>query len=213
MKAEEVIRNVIEAKELFVDPTGKVWKKYRGQVVRAEHKTPQGYLQVRKMVNRKRYHTGAHRVVWEHFYGPIPEGCIVNHINGIKDDNRPENLEVSTHSENAKHASKTGLKNQYGEKNPAAKLTNKQVAEIRLAYACGGYSQQELAQRYGVSSQHISRIVRGDGRKRELGATQEYVARRHHKKVGRNAVTGQFIKKEPSQFPIELRAGREVYGE
>ena len=50
-----------------------------------------------------------HRVIWERVNGPIPEGMEINHLNGIKDDNRLENLEVVTHSDNVKHAHKTGL--------------------------------------------------------------------------------------------------------
>lgn len=34
-----------------------------------------------------------HVLVWEKYNGmPVPEGCIVHHLNGVKDDNRPKNL-------------------------------------------------------------------------------------------------------------------------
>jgi hypothetical protein len=41
-----------------------------------------------------------HRVLWEAFNGPIPEGMQVDHINGKKDDNRLENLRLVTNAEN-----------------------------------------------------------------------------------------------------------------
>lgn len=49
-----------------------------------------------------------HQLVAETFIGKVP-GMVVNHINGIKTDNRPENLEYITNSENVLHAHRTGL--------------------------------------------------------------------------------------------------------
>lgn len=47
----------------------------------------------------------AHRVAWVLHHGRWPNGCI-DHINGIKDDNRIENLRDSSKSENARNALK-----------------------------------------------------------------------------------------------------------
>ena len=72
----------------------------------------------------KRYRI--HRLVAEAFI-PNPENKRdVNHINGNKHDNRVENLEWLTHSENMKHAYKIGL-NRISEKQSEAikKANNK----------------------------------------------------------------------------------------
>ena len=37
-------------------------------------------------------YTAEHRLVWEAAHGPLPEGYVVHHLNGIKEDNRLENL-------------------------------------------------------------------------------------------------------------------------
>lgn len=40
------------------------------------------------------------RVVWEVFYGEIPDGLEIDHVNTVRDDNRVENLRLVTHREN-----------------------------------------------------------------------------------------------------------------
>lgn len=44
-----------------------------------------------------------HRLVWEHVNGPIPKGMHIDHINGVRDDNRIENLRLVTPKENMQH--------------------------------------------------------------------------------------------------------------
>jgi DNA-binding XRE family transcriptional regulator len=209
MRAEDIILNAIKKGEFIIDEDGQIWRHRKGKLVRAEHRTPQGYLQIRKMVNNKRYHTGAHRVVWEYFNGRIPDGYIINHKNGQKDDNRPWNLELTTVTENIRHAYKHGLLDQTGQKNPAAKLTDKQVAEIRLAYSGGGYTQEQLAKKYGVSYQCISKIVRGERRRRQPGQTGNYEHLRQRNIVN-DPVTGRFVGKKAAGRLLDGREWNEM---
>lgn len=66
-------------------------------------KHPSGYLNVgiynKAGIKNKNYFR-AHRLVYEVFYGPIPEGMDVDHKNGNKKDNRLQNLQLLTRREN-----------------------------------------------------------------------------------------------------------------
>lgn len=55
-----------------------------------------GYKRV--SINRKTYMV--HRVIWEMHYGAIPDGYVIDHINGDTGDNRIENLRIATQSQN-----------------------------------------------------------------------------------------------------------------
>lgn len=208
MRAEDVILEAIRTGEFAIDDDGQIWRRRDRRYVRAENRTGRGYLQIRKMVDGMRYHAAAHRVVYEYFRGRIPDGHIINHINGQKDDNRPWNLEISTHSENQRHAFKHGLHDQSGEKNPAAKLTDREVAEIRLAYATGGFTQQQLADKYGISFQSVSKIVRGERRAGQPGETSDYTFWRQ-RGVGRDPLTGRFIAKKAAGRLLDGREWNE----
>lgn len=72
-------------------------------------KNKDGYLCVHLHKNGKGYAKKVHRLVTAAFI-PNPEGKTeVNHIDGNKTNNRVENLEWATHSENMHHAWETGL--------------------------------------------------------------------------------------------------------
>lgn len=101
-----------------------------------------------------------HRLVTEHFL-PNPDGLpVTNHKNGIKGDNRVENLEHCTLSQNSRHAFATGLFKPVcpcGEKNGSSKLTAQIVLEMR-ALRKAGRTLQSIADCYGVTNGTVSKI-------------------------------------------------------
>ena len=104
--------------------------------------------------NGKRKNFRVHRLVASMFkkneWSPTLE---VNHINGIKTDNRAVNLECVTRKENAQHTFSSG--------NIVRKLTPSIVMEIKRDLASGKYLQKELAKKYSISESVISDIRRG----------------------------------------------------
>jgi hypothetical protein len=98
-----------------------------------------GYVKYSLTVDAVPADVSGHRLVWETFNGPIPAGLQINHKNGVKNDNRLENLEVCTQSENLRHRHRTlgvqGTKNPvYGERNGKSKLRREDIEKIRSAY-------------------------------------------------------------------------------
>ena len=81
-------------------------KTYRKRIHRNSNK---GYPQVTISIHNKITLRLVHRLIASAFHGQ-PIGLEVNHKNGMKDDNRPENLEWVTRSENHLHAYRNGLK-------------------------------------------------------------------------------------------------------
>lgn len=63
-----------------------------------------GYYRVVLCKNGKEKNLFVQRLVYAAFHGPIPGGLTVDHINGIKTDNRLENLQLLTRGDNARKA-------------------------------------------------------------------------------------------------------------
>jgi len=127
-------------------------------------KQSDGYLRVALCRDGKRKQVPVHRLVLEGHVGSAPspkhEG---NHKSGVRDDNRVENLEWVTRSENHKHAYRVLARDPVcvlGEAHGLAKLTARKVCQIRELYASGNYTQRELGEMFGVHQVTIGRIVR-----------------------------------------------------
>lgn len=68
-----------------------------------------GYHRIQIWRNNKCTYIAWHKVVAETYLEKPSSDCVVNHKNGIKDDNRVCNLEWVTQQDNIKHAWETGL--------------------------------------------------------------------------------------------------------
>jgi hypothetical protein len=91
---------------------------------------PHGYLYVDLCKEGKTIKHLVHRLIAKTFIENPDNKPQVNHINGIKSDNRLQNLEWNTHSENQLHSLKIGLRSAKGEKNSQSKLNKDSVLLI-----------------------------------------------------------------------------------
>ena len=109
-----------------------------------------GYENIRLTKDGCSKNNRVHRLVAESFVsGRSFDRNQVNHKNGIRSDNRAENLEWVTQSENILHAYRV-----LGNKNKGRKLTPEQVREIRNS----PLGSKMLAKQYGVSRTTIREV-------------------------------------------------------
>ena len=121
-----------------------------GAIILAIFTAPVGYQFVKIVIDGRKYTFGVHQLVAAAFIGPCPRGHEVNHIDGNKANNIPENLEYVTHKENCQLSTK-----QRGR----IKLTSEIVYEIRQALEAGE-RQVDVGARYGVAQGTVSAIKR-----------------------------------------------------
>ena len=101
-----------------------------------------------------------HRLVAINFIPNPSNKPQVNHIDGDKKNNRVENLEWCTQSENMKHAFKTGLSvSLKGEDAFNSKMTDDKVLLLREMYESGEFLLRELAEEFNIGIASVWNIV------------------------------------------------------
>lgn len=128
--------------------------------------TTNGYFRVCLNKDGERRYISVHRIVATTFLGVPDSELQVNHIDGVKSNNRIDNLEWVTSKQNHHHASMMGLK-AFGDRNPSrlypekrkrgpdnhkTKLTEDKVIELRRL-SSEGWGCARLGRYFGITKQ------------------------------------------------------------
>lgn len=137
-----------------------------------QHTDKYGYKYVYMKINGKKVKRLSHRVVLSCFIEMPKDKTQVNHINGIRDDNRIENLEWCTSRENVLHSYNfLGRKNSdkqkevarcmfKGENNPKSKITEEIAIQI-INDRRTGMLLKDLSKKYNLSVSQVGAICQG----------------------------------------------------
>ncbi len=155
----------------WCDPDGNIWtqwncrwpdSKYRLKAL-SRSGPKRDYLSVRLHLLGERYTASVSCVMAATFIGDRPAGMEVCHNDGNSLNNAASNLRYDTKKNNEADKIKHG-RHQNGERNPSAKLTDSEAAEIRRLRATG-LPLEVVAKRFRVRASTVSRIANGVRRK------------------------------------------------
>ncbi|MBN8825087.1 MULTISPECIES: NUMOD4 domain-containing protein [unclassified Spirosoma] len=135
----------------------------KGKILK-EGKHKKGYLLVILAKNGLCVTYSVHSIIALAFIGPRPLKYDINHINGLKTDNRCTNLEYVTAKENQLHAFRLNLRKPRKAKHPKRKTTPKltldQVAEIRQL-SFNKWTVTQIARKLGKCYNTVNSVLKG----------------------------------------------------
>lgn len=128
------------------------------------HPDKRGYLRVHLSFKGSYKYYSVHRLIMKSFKPKhFSEDLQVNHINGIKNDNRLINLEMVTNYQNIRHFWDTNgvRRDKSGEDHHNSLFSNEQVAIIRRYYRDNEISQRALAKILCTSQVTVGKLLTG----------------------------------------------------
>lgn len=137
-----------------ISKAGQVWSKCYSKWLHGSKS--HGYL----VVTLDGHPHRVHRLILETYVGPCPKGMECRHFDGIRDNNKLENLCWGTRLENTQDAMRHGTHSCLQKHNKKQKLNETERKTIYYACRSGLYKTQELADAYYVSLSTILKIAR-----------------------------------------------------
>lgn len=137
-------------------------KKNEERVLARYQRKEKDYIRVQLWHGGKLKFAQVHRIEYEAFYGPIPEGMEVNHINEDKTDNRLENLNLMTRKENANWGTAIERNSAKRKNTKAFRRSARPVLQFNLdgSFIQEWPSQKEIERQLGFAQRNISAACR-----------------------------------------------------
>ena len=132
-----------------ISTEGRIRNLRSGRLLKTQSNQP--YYQVWLSRNGLKEIKKVHQLVALTFLGEPPDGCIVNHIDLDKHNNRLSNLEYKTHLENLQHAAMNGA---WGKSVPI------EIADQIRNDSDSGFTYAELSKKYQLSVVVVRRICK-----------------------------------------------------
>lgn len=155
---EEIYKSIKRFEKRYaISNYGNVKNLKTGKILKSQLRKD-GYFQIGLEIKDKKIMFLIHRLMAIAFISNPLDKKFINHINGIKADNRLENLEWVTHKENMQHAHKTGLNPaRKGVKHHGAKLDNEDIKLIR--FLKDKVTKSDLGYCFDVTRQQVHHIT------------------------------------------------------
>jgi AraC-like DNA-binding protein len=174
----DYVRQHIALGILRVDDCGRVWRtsirsSHGNNLIRlvperrAESVGGKGYLRIALHVpGFGLVNIMAHRVVFDHLVGPIPDGLQINHKDLCKTNNAPSNLEAVTAEENIQHSYRNGRPNPWSKPSTVSwrgksRVTDQDVQGMREQRRVGA-TLKEIATNFKLSITHVHRLCESE---------------------------------------------------
>ena len=153
------MKTILGFPDYCITKDGRVWRKFQilpdGRRWKGRWIQPgfvNGYFQVGlfdKSKQSHRFNKMVQRLVLETYVGPCPDGMECRHLNGIRTDNRIENICWGTRKENEKDKVRHGK----------TKLTESKVKMIRYLRDVAKFSLDDIAWQFNVCRATICMVV------------------------------------------------------
>lgn len=136
-KSEKILLQLIHEGRYSIDEYGNIVSEFierhgvskAKRVIRKEK--GKGYIHIGFTYNGTNYIAYAHRIVYRYYKGDITKGKEINHIDGNRQNNKPDNLEIVTGKEQMYHAMHILKTADFREhRHPEAKLNEEDFNEM-----------------------------------------------------------------------------------